>query len=161
MLPATSRLALISPCSNWARSRSIAGKDGLPLPVAAFVEAPCRLVFQRRVVGRADLRRSSTFPQPGCRGLVVSAAVGLAEEGVDAPEVRLHLFLVERVVVALHALRLDAEEQLGHPRRDRHRVELALLDVIDCAGPSRPRSVRRDGGSRRSPRRCHSPCRSR
>ena len=44
----------------------------------------------------------------------VHAAARLAEEGVHPPEVRLDPFLVERVVVALGALRLQAEEQPGN-----------------------------------------------
>ena len=53
------------------------------------------------------------------------------EEGVDAPEIAL-LPVVRRMVVALGALDLLAEEEPGRPRGQRDRVELEVgQDVID------------------------------
>ena len=55
----------------------------------------------------------------------VGVAASLAEVGVHAPEVALHPFFVERVIVALGALRLQAGEEACDPRGDRHGVHEA------------------------------------
>ena len=59
-----------------------------------------------------------------------SSGIDLAEEGVDAPEVVLAPFAVERVIVALHALGADAEEEPGGARGGGDHVPFAVLACV-------------------------------
>ena len=59
----------------------------------------------------------------------VADAIDLAQVSVDAPEVILLDVVLERMVVALGALDLGAEEDARDARRDRHHLELALFGL--------------------------------
>ena len=76
---------------------------------------------------------SATLPFFFLAIIIGSAAGGLdlAEEGVDAPEVVLAPFAVERVIVALHALGAQAKEEPGGARGDRDHVPAAVLVKSD------------------------------
>ena len=116
--------------------------DIRPLADLAAVEEPrerrfrpCPLRRSNRDVTRRSARRSSSVWSYASRPVASACGhvLGLhpLEERVDPPEIDL-LPVVRRVVVALGALDLLAEEQPGRARGQRDGVELEVgQDVID------------------------------
>ncbi len=100
---------------------------GHELAVTAFVENDSTIVERCRIMKVQYSDAYGLLIARHVRGRWGAIALNLTEVRIYAPEVGLHPLRVERVIVALHALRLQAEEEPSDAGGHWHGVELAKL----------------------------------